>query len=1711
MLTSAAGGPLAWVHPEIEVALDEVERALEHADWGDAASRIMVLAHLHQVSGALHMVELAGPQRLAEELEQLLDSLPGAPDPLSIDACRAAIATLRADLAARLAGDGARDLDLLPALQGLGEARGKAYRATELFHPDLSGFPPGTPDDGAMATHARRLRAEFQRALLAALRTPDVGGHTQAFAATLRSVAGQAPGYFGPQRWELLSRVMAAVPADEADAVTAVDLRQLCTWTDRQLRRNCSPEDQPNDLLVCEALYLAGTFPAPDAELEGLLCAARVPELLAPRASAASAHAAAASNPLHAELASLLARAEERLEAWFRAQSGTPLPDALDQDLVQAACHLDALGEDAALLLLEEARQALGEFPSAAQLSEARLEPVAERLTGLHLFADGLNAGDGQARLRLDALRQRLREVPGSDAALPARAPDSAPDLVAHDIDETLFGVFLEEADTLLRSLHAAAAQLAQPNPAGAIVGQARVCLQTLRGSGLVAGLLPLAQLCGELDHTLAAWTPRGELPWDAPAGLLDDSARELARWLARLASDRTLPLPAVALIDRARSLRAQPALALAPLISLQDIFLEEAGDRLDDLRVALGQDPARVERTGEALRAVHTLAGIARTAGHPGMAELARAMETVLEVMRGSAPPAASCLPVMERLHGAVGVLADMRACLVAGRPLQAADELARVLRRDADLLHEQALQPVPAAHRPATIILPALDAEAIDHPDEELLPVFLEECAELLPQLDAALRAWSEGAGTEQGARALKRGLHTLKGSARMSGLLRQGALAHRLEDLVQRWSETGQEPDAQGFDEIQAGLDHLALGIEQLAHPEHLAPLPAEQAEASLPVLPLSSPVTHVPPASAEHAGAEACAEHPAPPAPIEPASLHLMDQSAGERATFATPPGSEAPGLTGPVDAEIADAATADATSAHSGTAAADAVTADATSFDAATTDVATTDATTADARTADVPTAEADTVTAGTVTADSATFDAVTVDAATFDAATFDAATFDAATADTATADTATASPATANAPTAEAATAEAAPAEAGTANAVTADAPTADGESSSAQVHPRRRAGDLPAGHSEEWAPLERDAEAGPTHGLNDTVSPLLRIRVESLDRMSNAAGEAGIGRARLETEAAVLKRGLGDLAENIQRLKSQLREIEIHAERALPAALPELGGRHGFDPLEMDRYSRLQELARSLAEGIDDVQTVHQGLRRGVDEVELALRQQGRVIRDLQQDLLRARMVPFASLAERLQRTTRQAGRECGRELAFQLEGGQNEVDRSILERLAAPLEHLLRNAAVHGIETPEVRQDLGKPSQGQLTIQLTPGEHEVSLRISDDGRGVDLARVRTQAEASGLLAPGQHCPDEELLQLIFRPGFSTARSVTSLAGRGVGLDVVRSEVIGLGGRIHLDTRPGAGTDFTLVSPVTLATVQAVVVRAGDAWFAIPAPLVEQVRPVPREALVDLYRERVAVWQGLRYPFTSLTRVLGLDTGEPEPQGAQQLVFLRSADRRCALRVDELAGAQEIVVKSVSPHLARIPGVSGASVLGNGRIVLILNPVPLAVGADGMIPDALLPPEPRPVAPTIMVVDDSITVRRVTTRLLERAGYQVRLAKDGQDALEQLAGDLPDVVLLDVEMPRMDGFELITRLRGEDRTRELPVVVITSRTADRHRSHADALGVQGYLGKPYREEDLIGLLSTLLQASCPLPAGSGHPPPAPVPLTLVR
>ncbi len=1461
-----AAGPLAWVHPEILLALDAVTRALRLPDWAAPGLRVGVMAHLHQVSGALHMVNLPAEQRLAESIERAVGAHQPGPPPAGQSAVLAdTMAVLRHHLDARLVGRPVRDEDLLPALQALDASCGRVTEPDALFFPDLQAFPPGRPL--AETTLAAEIRAEFQRGLLQCLRTPEAGG-LALLAAAVQRAADQAPGRFGAMRWALLAGWLRELPV-----ATLTARRTLLGRIDRQLRQSGCPDDDANDDLLRAVLFQIARLESPGAALRQALLQARVAELQAPLPQPpASDPAVMGADPRRALLLTLQG-ASTQLESWCQLNGAGALPDSLMSEFSEAVSLCDAGGDDAALLLLEDAATRLQAFPPANQLSDAQLEPVVEILAALLRYAEQALEGGVADVAPLLHLRARLQ--PAELTVEPLPAVPATVDLVAHDINHAVLGVFLDEADLRLAALRTDLQTLltATPSPyqaadgaadaAGALT-QVRAHLQTLRGSGLMAGLLPLAQLCRELDQVMGAYHPVGGAGWQLPCTLVREGVTEMQRWLARLANDQRSPLDAVALIERARVLRAQPTLRLAPLISLQDIFLEEAADRLEDLQALLGSPGTSLHSLEEAGRVLHTLTGIARTAGHPGIAALADALQHRLLQLQQVVP-----VPPQPRVQEALAALQAMHARLRAGQPIQPADALVRALQHDGNRI-EAAPAAGPIKALPISLpdhgsgSVPAAgavdDLEGIeDQPDAELLPIFREEASELLPVLQQALQLLRDG--DDAAVDALRRGLHTLKGSARMAGCLRIGEQAHRLEDQVQALAARSPAADVpQSVHEtLQQGLDRLAAAIG----------LPAVSAAIAVP--------------STTSAAADAAF------------SLAIQE----------------------------------------------------------------------------------------GAVCL--------------------------------------------------------------------------------------------LPA----------------PAEPYGDSAQTMIRLRVDLLDRMANAAGEAGIGRARADTEVQGLKRGLGDLVENIQRLKMQLRDIEIHADQGPLADLPSLAARDGFDPLEMDRYSRLQELTSTLAEGIDDVQTVQLGLKRGLDDIELALRQQGRVVRDLQQDLLRARMVPFASLLDRLQRTVRLAGGDVRRSVVLQVEGAQHEVDRAILERLAAPLEHLLRNAVVHAIEEAAQREVLGKPAAGQLRVTLTPGDHEIQIQVADDGRGIDLARVEAHAHAIGVPvhyasdAPGANA--RELLQLIFRPGFSTADRVTRAAGRGVGLDVVRNEVLGLGGRIHVDTRPGEGSEFTLVIPVTLATVQAVVVRAGDAWFAIPAPLVEQIRAVTREQFADLYEDRAASWQGLRYPLASLSRVLGQPSGAGETPGGRQLLFLRSADRRCALYVDELTGTQEIVVKAVSPHLSRLPGITGASVLGNGRIVLILNPVPLAVDQHGAIAEDLQPRTPLQALPTVMVVDDSLTVRRVSARLLERAGYLVTQAKDGVEALAMMTTSMPDALLLDVEMPRMDGFELIRRVRADARLQHLPIVVITSRTAERHRNHAAELQVQGYLGKPFREEELLQLLQNLL------------------------
>jgi chemosensory pili system protein ChpA (sensor histidine kinase/response regulator) len=629
-----------------------------------------------------------------------------------------------------------------------------------------------------------------------------------------------------------------------------------------------------------------------------------------------------------------------------------------------------------------------------------------------------------------------------------------------------------------------------------------------------------------------------------------------------------------------------------------------------------------------------------------------------------------------------------------------------------------------------------------------------------------------------------------------------------------------------------------------------------------------------------------------------------------------------------------------------------------------------------------------------------------------------------------------------------------------------------------------------------------DWSRFEHAAPAAQAEGRAGTSSnqgATVRVRAPLLDRLVNHAGEVSITRARIESDVGQIKGALGDLTDNLERLRRQLRDIELQAESQIVTRMEAArAAAQQFDPLEMDRFTRFQEITRMMAESVNDVATVQRGMQRTLQSAEDELASQARLTRDLQDDLLRTRMVEFEGLSERLYRVVRQAAKETGKQVRLDIIGGSIEIDRGVLDRMTGAFEHLLRNSVAHGIEEPAVRQAAGKDAAGTITVSVTQEGNEVGVDFRDDGAGLNLPRIREKAVAMGLIAADAQPSEGEIAATIFHPGFSTAEQVTGLAGRGVGMDVVRADVNAMGGRIETATAVGQGTSFRLVLPLTTAVTQVVMLRCADLTVAVPSTLVEIVRRMPAAELEPAYRSGHYRFGDHDLPFFWLGALL---QGTPIGQAAGRtvpIVVIRSAAQRIALHVDEVLGNQEVVVKNLGPQLSRLPGLTGMTLLPSGAPALIYNPVALAslYGASARAAtiaaqdvarreaDHVETPTAAEQVPLVLVVDDSLTVRRVTQRLLLREGYRVTLAKDGLEGLECLADELPAVVLTDIEMPRMDGFDLVRNMRVDPRLAGLPVIMITSRIAQKHRDYASELGVNHYLGKPFAEDELLALVA---------------------------
>ncbi len=1109
---------------------------------------------------------------------------------------------------------------------------------------------------------------------------------------------------------------------------------------------------------------------------------------------------------------------------------------------------------------------------------------------------------------------------------------DSAQTVVigGREISRPLYMIFLSEADELIQSLLADASEWIG-EPARGATETAMRSAHSLAGSAAIVLLDPVHALAKGLERFMQAQRAAGETPSHEELQVFADATRSIQSMLHQFAGG-TAPRQDSATTQAVEELAARWA---AKLVQWPPSEVEPQDEALDaSVADSLEVDTLEVDALEADALEVDAIEldeadAVEADAVEADALEVDALEADALEVELSEPEPVEAGPHEPGIAHAIDRELEELIADLPAP---DGDDELAGELAVEA---LEQWADTRPALLEPeagaADVELGAADVESsiavplpADELDAELLPIFVEEAEDYLPQIGENLRRWLAEPGDESLPQTLMRHLHTVKGSARMAGAMGLGQLLHEIETRVESLVGLGSIPVSL-IEELTADHDRVASMFEAIKHPRSIPPaMPVEAAGQDAPAG-----------ASATDAGAWADTDGFAPPFP-EDRAMSPGDDSGADATWHA-------------------------------------------------------------------------------------------------------------------------------------------------------------AGAERQETPVGPKGSGEQAAAGHP---APGARATTPVPETDAGRRARPLVRVRADLLDKLVNEAGEVSIARSRLDNELGGLRQSLVDLTENVNRLRSQLREIEIQAESQIQARIAQQKEHERtFDPLEFDRYTRFQELTRMLAESVNDVATVQQNATRSLEEASQDLHRQGSVLRDLQQNLMRVRMVQFGSISDRLYRVVRQAGKELDKRVHLDIRGSAVEVDRGVLEKMAGPIEHLLRNSVTHGIESRELRTGRGKSETGEISIEVRQEGREIVLSLADDGGGLDYERIRARGLAAGLIAPGAQPGPRELADLIFMPGFTTASTVTELAGRGVGMDVVRAEVAALGGRIETESAPGEGTRFTIVLPLTLAVSQVVLVSAGRARFAVPSSSVEQVLQLKPQALAEAYEQRHLEWQGARVPMFYLGTLVELTELTPVAQHHSPVLILRSGHQRIALHCDEITRNQEVVVKSVGPQVARVRGVTGATVLGNGDVVLIINPVAFAqVAAGEVLERAVAAPRisamlSEALPPVVMVVDDSLTVRKVTQRLLVREGYQVLLAKDGVDALRQMQDTVPDVMLVDIEMPRMDGFDLTRNVRADERFAQIPIVMITSRTADKHRNYAMSLGVNAYLGKPYAEEELLAHVASLSTA----------------------
>lgn len=1280
-------------------------------------------------------------------------------------------------------------------------------------------------------------------------------------------------------------------------------------------------------------------------------------------------------------------------------------------------------------------------------------------------------------------------------------------DTPAPNTDPHILSVFLSEGMDLIVDAEQLLAQWAQHPQETEELVRLRDELKLLGNSAATAGLTEIHQLAEALADTYSAVESRHLAYSDVLFGLVSEGQDALMNMMDCLAAGQTVR-PELGLVDSLRELSeggpdddgpdgglsapleiSEPDTSAAESTDLPSdsgdyqahldpelvsLFLEEAEEILETASNALDQWEQGDNSNVDSLqRDLHTLKGGARMAGIAPVGDLAHELENLYEGYNaGQLEANRDLFALLHRCHDS---LADMIDALRGNAAPQDAPELVSAIQAyikgepvaAAPVTLEHTPEPEPVSPAPVVVEdAPAVEAPPQPERDPELVEIFLEEADEILESAGNSLELWIGEQDNLIELQSLQRDLHTLKGGARMAEVSELGDLGHELETLYEGLAQSQLAVQPLLFDLLHRCHDRLAEMVEALRANR---PLPGGEQLIEAIHGYVADPAGFTLPAIS----AEAPAAKPAAPAPA-------VAPSAPE-AVSAVPAVEPTSGTTDPADEnwqpdtdpeileifleeseELSEIIDGNLSSWKANPESRDFVD--------------------------DIKRA-LHTLKGGARLAGLKQLGDISHDFETY-LLDLEKRT---------------------GAPSQEdfqpmlnwhdqisqgmESVARGARA---TQAAQPAAAPVAEPEAVSGELMPAEPAPQVQQPKQDDRR--QRQNQAQPQE--------MVRVGADVLEALVNLAGETSINRGRVEQGLTEFTFNVEEMGNTIQRLYEQLRRLDSETEAQIMSNYQQGVDRgefdEDFDPLEMDQYSELHQITKQLSESASDLLDLKNTLLDRTKDTETLLLQQSRINTELQEKLMRTRMVPFSRLVPRLRRIVRQISGEVGKRVDFDVLNPEGELDRSLMERVVAPLEHMLRNAVDHGIETAEGRQSAGKDGTGRINLELGREGGEVVITLSDDGKGIDTDAVRKKAIERGLITADAQLSEQDIQQFIFHAGFSTAAAVTQISGRGVGMDVVASEIKQMGGSVTIDSHKGQGTRFIIRLPFTLAMNRALMVKAGEDSYAIPLNQIEGIVRISPFELQHYFGEEnpVYTYVGQDYELEYLGNfVHGIRAPHLENQNTPMPVLLiRSAEHTVAIVVDDLVGSREVVVKSVGPQLASVAGISGATILGDGSVVIILDIHSLIRAAHVQVPTLTTeeaataapklpetPVAPKRDTPLVMVTDDSVTVRKVTTRLLERNGYEVVTAKDGIDAIAKLEDVRPDVMLLDIEMPRMDGFEVATHVRHDSRLKDVPIIMITSRTGEKHRDRAFDIGVNCYMGKPFQENELLSTIRELL------------------------